>query len=380
MTKQTNRRGVTLVLMVFMLTVLIGSAAFAVDFGRMYMFRAQLHSAADAAALAGTFRVSQPHLDRSDALDTAVSYGTRATVGGTAVGLAPVDVIPGSWTRAGGFVPDPDLNWNSSTVDAVQATTRYTGVFTFGKFFGFTDRPISATSVAVRGSVASATCVRPWGIPYQLMLNSLAAAFGGTPQDATTYDLTPLDVTHLSKLTIANNMALKVGDQSATVTNGNFYGVRLPPILYADGTLGNPWSGGNDYRTAEGASCATISAMMAAQGAGPAVGAGDWLQAENGNMIGPTMQGVQDLCGLSGSNYVCKPEVRITAALWDVSGDAPGTSGCGGKCFHVKYMGVFFVTGYDTVNDAVTGYFQTMSAAGEFSTAPGPIQTIALVK
>ena len=48
--KLENRRGVTLVLMAFMLTVLIGSAAFAVDFGRMYLYRTQLHAASDAAA------------------------------------------------------------------------------------------------------------------------------------------------------------------------------------------------------------------------------------------------------------------------------------------------------------------------------------------
>jgi hypothetical protein len=67
-------------------------------------------------------------------------------------------------------------------------------------------------------------------------------------------------------------------------------------------------------------------------------------------------------------------------ALWNQSGNAPDVSGCGGKCFKVKYLGVFYVTGYNTVTNAVTGYFSTMSASGAFSPTPGPIQTIALVK
>lgn len=377
----TSRRGVTLVLMVFMMTVVIGIAAFAVDFGRMYLFRSQLHSAADAAALAGTFRVSQPHADRTDAQDTAVSYGTRAPLAGGSVGLAPADVIPGSWTQAGGFVPDPALDWNSSTVDAVQATTRYTGPFIFGRFFGINSHDVTATAVAVRGSVASATCVRPWAVPYQLMLNELAAAFGGAPQDATTYDLTPDDVTHLSQLTQANNIDLKVGDQSAVITSGNFYGVKLPPIEYANGTPGTPWNGGaNTFSTAESVGCAALTAMMAP--ASPVISEGDWLAPENGNMQGPTLQGITgqgNNPGLCGST-TCSPPVRVTVALWNESGNAPDVSGCGGKCFKVKYLGVFYVTGYNNVTNAVTGYFSTMSAAGAFSPVPGPIQTIALVK
>jgi hypothetical protein len=372
----------TLILMAFMLTAMIGVSAFAVDFGRMYLFRAQLHSAADAAALAGTFRVSQPHLDRTDARDTAISYATRAILAGGSVGLAANDVIPGSWTSAGGFVPDPALDWNSSTVDAVQATARYTGSFIFGRFFGMTNRPVSATAVAVRGSVASATCVRPWAVPYQLMLNELAAAFGGgPPQDANTYELTPDDVVHLGQLTMANNIDLKVGDQSAVITNGNFYGVKLPPIEYANGTPGTPWNGGaNTFETAESANCATLTGMMAP--GSPVISQGDWLAPENGNMQGPTQFGITgqgNLAGLCGS-ITCSPAVQVTVALWNQSGNAPDVSGCGGKCFKVKYLGVFYVTGYNTVTNAVTGYFSTMSASGAFSPTPGPIQTIALVK
>jgi len=377
--KLANRRGMTLILMAFMLTAMIGISAFAVDFGRMYLFRNELHSAADAAALAGMFRENQSH--NTDARDTAVAYGTNAPLAGGAVGLASSDVIPGSWTPAGGFVPDPGLDWTSANVDAVQVTTRYTGPFIFGRFFGVPSHNVSATAVAVRGSATGATCARPWAVPYQLLLNALATYYGGGPYDGTTYNLTATDVSHLATMTSANPVSLKIGDNSAGVTNGNFYGVELPPIVYANGTAGNPWSGGNTYRDGIGGTCAQITAAMAAQGEGPTISDGDWLAPENGNMKGPTKQGLQDLCGLTGSNYTCPTPVRVTVGMWDIAGNAPGQSaGCGGKCFHIKYMGVFYVTGYDTGTDAVTGYFSTMAASGGFTTSPGPITTIALVK
>jgi len=96
--KLANRRGMTLILMAFMLTAMIGVSAFAIDFGRMYLFRNELQSAADAAALAGMFRENQSH--STDARDTAIAYGTNAPLAGGAVGLAASDVIPGSWTPA----------------------------------------------------------------------------------------------------------------------------------------------------------------------------------------------------------------------------------------------------------------------------------------
>jgi len=209
------------------------------------------------------------------------------------------------------------------------------------------------------------------------MLDALYPPAG--TKDATTYELTAADVAALSNMTIANNIPLKVGDPSATITNGNFYGVQLPPILYADGTLGSPWTGGaNQYGQAIGESCAQLAADMAPSS--PYVGVGDWLRAENGNMPQKTKSGVQALCGLNGSNTTCATPVQITAALWDNVGNAPGTSGCGGKCFHIKYMGVFFVTGYDDTNNAVTGFFKTMSSAGGFVAKPGPILRMALVQ
>jgi hypothetical protein len=70
--------------------------------------------------------------------------------------------------------------------------------------------------------------------------------------------------------------------------------------------------------------------------------------------------------------------------MWASYGDAPGTTGCGGKCFLIKYLGVFAVTGYTKATggnpDGVTGYFSSLLSSGSFSGAPGPIKKIALVQ
>src|SRR5690349_19586979 len=120
MDRLRNRRGVTLVLTAFMLTALIGSAAFAIDFGRMYWYRAQLSAATDAAALAGAFQILKKKTPLEDSvkalavdfagrhrvgLNTLDSLKPRAlgntsggvTVAGDAVALDPNDVTPGNW-------------------------------------------------------------------------------------------------------------------------------------------------------------------------------------------------------------------------------------------------------------------------------------------
>jgi Flp pilus assembly protein TadG len=376
-----NRRGMTLVLMASMLTLLIGVSAFAVDFGRMYMFHAQLRSAADASALAGVVTLANGH--GTMAADSAVSFDGLNRVGDSTNTLVSTDVEPGTWD--GTFHAAP-LGWTDPTANAVRTTTHYTGAYVFGRVFGFSRKLLTARAVAVHGSVGRAACVRPWAVPYQLLLNQLAGT--GTPHDALTYQLTPADVAQLNQTTSATNIDLKIGSQTGTwsPTNGNFYGVKLPPQEYADGTQGNPWSGGNDFRDATGGTCAQITTMLAnlTPPASPVMGIGDWLAPENGNMAGPTQQGVAGQGGnpgLCGSN-TCSPPVRVVVAMWAETGNAPHfPSGCGGKCFKIKYLGIFYVSGYNTTTNAIQGYFSgLLNAAGGFVNAAGPIQKNALVQ
>lgn len=394
MLRLKNRRGATMILVGVSLVALVTIMAFALDFGRMYLFRAQVHVSADAAALAGAHGLAKlPSAFVAQSADSGVAYGQVNLVDQTTPTIATANVIPGHWTFPNGpFTPTAGGNWADTTNNAVRATSQYTASYTIGRFLGFNTRARTATSVAAVGSVGSTDCVRPWAIPYQVMLDQL---YGPGVQNAATYNLTAGDVATLSAMTIANNMFLKIGDPSSTVTNGSFYGVRLPPILYANGTLGNPWSGANDYANAIGYSCAQLSAAMVAQGGSPNIGVGDWLQSEQGNMVNKTRAGVLALCNAFGggtnpsnpggsNSFTCRTPASVKIAMWASFGNAPGTTGCGGKCFLIKYLGVFAVTGYTKATggnpDGVTGYFSSLLSSGSFSGAPGPIKKIALVQ
>lgn len=361
--RRGSRAGVTLPIIVLLLATLIGMAAFAIDISRMYVIRAQLQTAADAGALAGAERL----LDQSpgSAADSAFAYASRNLVDRTAPEVP--SIVPGHWafpgfTPTGGF-SDPSTN-------AVQVTTGHTGNYIFAPIYRIFNRTLGATAIAALGSTSRADCIRPLAIPYEDLLAVLYPPHGTKP---VSYDLTTDDVKRLATLTVANEILLKVGDAALTPVGGNFYAVREPPIRYSDGSSDDPWTGGNDYRHALSASCADMPAR---------VGVGDWLQAEQGNMQGPTRQGIADLCKISGNpaSFRCDTPRTIRIAIWDIADKSIAAP----NAFHVKYLGDFVLTGFSAgaggTLDGVTGYFSTMVAGGGFDSHPGPLRNIALVR
>jgi hypothetical protein len=99
-------------------------------------------------------------------------------------------------------------------------------------------------------------------------------------------------------------LVLKTGSPADAIAPGVFYPVRIPRY---DGDS----AGGDDYRE-NIASCNGLPIEI-----------GDTLESENGNMIGPTSQGVQDLIALD------------PGAEWDpVSKSVTGGCGEAGTCAH----------------------------------------------
>jgi Flp pilus assembly protein TadG len=358
-----NQRGFTLILMTFMFTVLIGAAAFAVDFGQMYVLRAQLHAASDGAALAGAQRLMSNA--PSEASDTAIAYAAKDSVGKTAIVMAAADVIPGNFTFGGGFVPTVGGSW--TTADAIKTTARFTGSYGFGRFFGFSTKSLTATSIAAVGSIGATACIKPVAIPYQALLDQIYPPGSKDPS----WNLTPDDVIRLQGPHTPTE--LKLGTDAV---QGNFYLINMGPYSHADQVPlvpGPTWGGDNIFvdRFASNGSCS----MMIAPG--------DWLQGKTGNAAGPTEQGVEQLCGITISgngNFPCPNAMKIKVAMWGVENDAV----CTPRCFQVKYNGVFVVTGFSkytgTTPDGLWGYFTDMASDGAFTTVPGPLLKIALVQ
>jgi hypothetical protein len=273
-------------------------------------------------------------------------------------------------------VPDPDQGWDKDTPttagdtrDAVRVVARDTVQFIFGRLLGWDKRVVSAEAVGIWGGVTSSSCVRPWAIPYQQLLDQLYPPAGTKP---TSYDMLPADVTRLSAMTYASNpVSLKVDNNNGYTANGQFYAIDIPPGEYADGTAptGN-LTGASNYRAEEAAStCAALANFYNGQNVSGSVGVGDWLNPETGNMQGPTEQGISGQgqnTGLCGTTNTCNPQVKIVAAFWDTYGDAPG--GHCNSCYHVKYLGEFTLVGYDNSSKNIIGYFNTLSLPAGGST------------
>jgi hypothetical protein len=359
----------------------IGAATLAVDVGRIYLFRAELHAATDAAALSAAERIMDS--DIPSAVDTAVSYGGRHSVENANITVNPAAVIPGTWTIGGGFVPVAD--WTVRPITAVQVTAQYNANYTFGRFFGINSHTTTAVSQAAVGYIGATTCIRPVAVPYQALLDQIHPPAGSF--NAATYDLTPTDVDLLKASTQSSAALLKAGDSGDLPVNGSFYLLQMGPYRYAgtgyaNGPLASPspdWGGGGmngGFPVRFGADCSNDPWT---------VGPGDWLQGKQGNAAGPTQAGFETLCGISISGngtYNCPAPLAnrtIKVAMWSIA-DA---GVCSPRCFKVKYVGVWVVTQYvksSGSDDGIYGYFSAMPSDGAFTAVPGPLQKIALVK
>jgi len=125
--RRGNNKGITLVLLAFMIFLLLGLAALAIDFAYFYVVKNELQAAADAAALAGAARLDGT-LQATAARSEAVLFAGKNTAAGIPVVLASNnsnalsaanDITVGYWD---GTTYTP----NATPVNALQARPRRT--------------------------------------------------------------------------------------------------------------------------------------------------------------------------------------------------------------------------------------------------------------
>lgn len=370
-----NRRGATMVLVGVALVAMVGVMAFAIDFGRMYLFKAQVHVSSDAAALAGAERMMRGQT--ASAADTAVAYGRLNLVERVTPAITTSDVEPGAWDFATGTFTASG-SWTAATNTAVRATARYTASYGFGRFFGFSTRLRTATSVAAIGGVGAADCVRPLSIPYRDVLNALP---GGTGFSLS-HNLTAAEVSLLA---------------GATLTVPLLSGVQLPPKQYANGSVpsGGTWgTSAPAFQNGLSATCAQLGVTLSGYTSNPFVGIGDWLEDAPGVMTSAS-SAVEALCKLSGyggttppnpnnnSDFNCNAPVPVVKmAIWDQNVSAlAGVGNCRGSgCYRVRYLGAVAISGYRKSGKVTLATFTATTSGGSFSFAPGPVKKIALVQ
>lgn len=196
-TKQilTGRRGSVAIIVGLSMFVLLGFAAFAIDFGYSYVVTNELQNAADAAALAGasvlfrsntlclafdrpydcctgnkTGSCDQAAIDGANVIATAQAVATKNLSGGAQVPVPIVEVghyaFASSQSNPGDFTPNPtstqltgwqtqlfsDLNTNTNFINAVRVTASRTDVPRFfSRIWGDSDLAITVQATAYVG-------------------------------------------------------------------------------------------------------------------------------------------------------------------------------------------------------------------------------------
>jgi Flp pilus assembly protein TadG len=344
----TSERGAVLIQVAIGLLVLIAVNSFVVDYGVMWVGRRQAQNAADAGALAGAVAMALDANGWTDRSETGPARlaARQMAITNTVWQQAPdVDIVTDVFftgVPAAMCPPDPNGLTPCIRVNVYRNQERGNALPTFfGLAAGITEQGVRATATA-RVAVANASdCMKPWAIPDKWLDAHDTIAPTLPPNTWTSEDefdthrrqgnnWIPLDPPDVytppspsgtgTGFTVAADLGLEVvlkqGGPQTAISPGVFFPVRLP--RYDGGS-----QGGDDYRE-NIASCNGLPVEI-----------GDTLQSENGNMIGPTRQGVEDLIALD-------PDAEWDPTTMSVTGScAQAATPCAGNSPRIVAIPVF---------------------------------------
>lgn len=355
--ERKREKGQVLVVFVGALTALIGFAAVGIDVGYMYTVRHELQRCADAGALAG----ASAFLD-GDWNDTAVKAvaRTRAKTFASKDSVASTVLDPG----------EIEVMFPGPARVRVNAT-RTVGLFFSSMFLGPT-KTISAYAIGEATPVGSnVKGLKPWGIPFpwdDTNGNGLYDAGETIHKDC------PDGVVDPSRYFCpGTRVILKIGTPQNNPRNPNLPSIQQEPGHFF--ALDYGASGADGYREA----IRTDSTFP--------VSIGQAVPLETGNMVGPTIQGVEDLIqadagsqwnsaanlpesdayGSTDSQWMASPRV-VRIPIYD-----PETALVNGKSEMVvaAYAG-FWIESVDHHLGTVIGRFVPNRAIGNIGPNNGP--------
>lgn len=354
----TDERGATLMMTAITMVVLLGMSALAIDVGVLYTAKAQAQNAADAGALAGAGNLMLAPNDQAAATVTAESFGEKHEIL-----KQQVQIDPGADVQV-------DMANRRVTVTARRIQARGNAVPTyFARILGWTLVDIQAVATAEVVAAGAAGCLKPWAIPDAF--DDRSAPVGtwnagdyyqsGVTSWGTTYRSSSAD--------FGTQLVLKVGRPGDAIAPGQFFPIDLPL------PGGGPLTGGDRYRE-------NIA------GCNPQIlSIGDFVATENGNMVGPTNQGVSDLIsqdpdarwdsanGVVNSAFPPGGSPRIIRVPMFDPGNPPTS---GKQNLQITNIAGFFLEGVRGNGD-VTG--RVMPATGTGSVNTGPLLfTVRLVQ
>jgi Flp pilus assembly protein TadG len=331
-------------------TVLLGIGGIAIDFARMYSFKAQLKVLSDAAALSAVTDLKfGAAVD--DAKARAVLLRNSNVVENTLADITPDDIEPGTWS-ANVFTP---TDWASAT--AVRATARHTANWTLARVFGANNQQLAEVSIAALGSYVTSACLAPFAIPYSSILERL----GKSGENPLTYQLTDEDIGALSGST-----------GSFTLSEGG------DPLAPGSFSLVNFTDGNGNKKSVEEALLDILNGCTT----GTFVSVGDWVDAVPGS---GGWQGNQQLWRqvCAGNNQLRNCTRTLQIPVVNETTGEPGTN----AQFRVNYLGAMRLSRIDLPSGVATpgrihGEFSLDISGGGvgFTPFPGPVQGIALVR
>jgi Flp pilus assembly protein TadG len=330
---RSSERGAVLIQVAVCLLGLIAFTAFVVDYGVMWVSRGQAQTSADAGALSGALALAYDSPTEFDAAKTKA----QATALQNSVWGAPPDVQLTDVTFP--VCPPPDAGGTCVRVNAFRNKTRANAlpVF-FGQLVGVSAQGVQATATAQVGIANAAQCVKPWAVAdkwEEHWENKKPSTAPWTPTSAfdkytdkgeidetvTTPDVyvpptatsagtgfKPFDDKGNPTPDYGLQITLKIGDSKDRLSSGWFQALDMP----------NPncnGSGGSLYECNIGTCNPNIYA----------IGETVTVSSEQGNMVGPTKKGVQDIADLD-------PD-----AFWDPATKSIKGSCAPGKCGDNNY-------------------------------------------
>ena len=307
-----SERGAVLLHVAISILVLIGLLTFVADWGVLWVARNQAQNSADAGALAGAIALAFDANGWTDRTENgpARQAARRLAIDNEVFGIAP-DVVMATdvyFTDQPADMCPADANGLTGCirVDVYRNQARSNPLPSiFGQAFGITAHGVRATATARVAIADSSDCLKPWAIPDKWLdrydVTPTIDVDWWTDDDrfetrdnrdnplpdpdqyrpprdpggGTSFKATPQS----QGGDLGRRVVLKQGGPSTAIEPGVFQPVRIPRY---DGNS----TGGADYRE-NIATCAGLP-----------IGIDDVLESENGNMIGPTRQGVDDLIAL----------------------------------------------------------------------------------
>ncbi len=263
--RESIESGYVLVVLAFMLVVLLGFAALAVDIGMMYSAHTAAQRVADAAALAGAYEFTVVSSIATDA-EIIAAAETRIT------NTATQNTIFGTNIQSTELTPAPivDVTNRRVTVNLSHSLPTF-----FGGVLGFQSATVSVVAYAEAGQDANcADCVKPWFLPNNI-LSTLGC--GACPPLADELILHKNDKhpTIFAQQHMDQWFSLHAEGPAAALGPGDYYSIIL----------------GNDVSDTADPGGAVYRENIATCNLAASIRCGESFNVKTGRMVGPTAQG-----------------------------------------------------------------------------------------